>query len=50
MALFPFTVVPTILPLPKGVNDAKWEVELDSENQILGKTQSEVLNAAVSVK
>ena len=50
MALFLFEDVPTILPLPNGVSDAKWEVELNPEKEILGRKQNEIFKKALSTK
>lgn len=50
MALFLFEDVPTILPLPNGVSDAKWEVELNPEKEILGRKQNEIFKMALSTK
>lgn len=50
LRMFPFSVVPTILPLPEGVPDAKWVVQLDDSKAISRAEQDSIYDSGITSK
>ena len=48
LRMFPFGVVPTILPLPEGVPDAKWAVQLDDSKAISRTEQDSIYDSGIT--
>jgi hypothetical protein len=47
LRMFPFDSVPTILPLPEGVPDAKWMVQLDENDAIPREEQDSIFDSGI---
>lgn len=48
LRMFPFDVVPTILPLPDGVPDANWIVQLDDKDAVTRTEQDSILDMGIN--